>query len=279
MILLINRWIPLFLILPLILVLACTPVPKHSTELEPRLVDATNIRSILIQVDYGEVKILESDDSFVRVNGQVSFADELDYQVDTAGSQISIVLFAHRDNPSRNPLDVVIQVPKQMQVKVETDKAFVWVQEYQGDVEVDSASGNVTVVQMTGAATLHSNRGNISVRDSLGHFSVVGNYGALTVQNASGEISVSTIMGNILFDGSIKSGDITRLETDHGSVSAHLSADSALGIQIRSTSGDVVCMLPDVISSARTCDGEINSGGGALSIRTVSGAVTVQLIP
>lgn len=279
MILLINRWISLFLMLPLILVFACTPIPERYSELEPLVIDAMNMQSILVQVDYGDVKILESDDFFVRVNGRVLFADELDYQVDAVGPQISIVLFARRDNPSGNPLEVVVQVPKRMQVKIETDKASVWVQDYQGDVEVDSTSGSVTIMQMTGTATLHSNRGNITVRDSSGHFSIVGNYGILTVQNTRGDISASTIMGDILFNGLIKSGDITRLETDHGAVSAQLSADSALAVRVRSTSGDVVCVFPGVSSTTRTCDGTMNSGGGNLFIRTVSGVVSLQLIP
>jgi DUF4097 and DUF4098 domain-containing protein YvlB len=130
-----------------------------------------------------------------------------------------------------------------------------------------------------GNLVLRSNRGNITMRESSGTISVVGNYGALNVHDVHGETAMSTIMGNVLFDGLIQAGDVVRLETDHGAVSVNLNQDSAASLQVRSTSGDVACMLPDVVSSTRTCDGEIGSGGGELSIRTVSGAVTLQLIP
>ena len=108
---------------------------------------------------------------------------------------------------------------------------------------------------------------------------MVGNYGLLALENARGNIGVSTIMGTIVFDGLIQADDILRLETDHGPISVNLNRSSDLTLKVRSTSGDVACMLPDVISSARTCEGTVNSGGGVLNIRTVSGTVTVQSIP
>jgi hypothetical protein len=254
-------------------------VPKQYTELESHILDAADTQSILIQVDHGEVILMESEDGHVEVGGQVLFADELEYQVSSVEGQILIKAHVHRANLPDMPLRVEVRVPKDMSVKIETDGASVFVSNYQGDLEAASTSGNITIEQMTGRMTLRSNRGNIIVRESSGIISIVGNYGALNVQNVHGETAVSTIMGNVVFDGLIQAGDVVRLETDHGSVSVNLSRDSALSLQVRSTSGDVTCMLPDISSSTRSCDGKIGSGDGALKIRTVSGAVTMQLMP
>jgi DUF4097 and DUF4098 domain-containing protein YvlB len=247
--------------------------------LETRVVDVTAAQSILIQVDYGEVAILESEDSHVSVQGQVLFADELEYQVDSTEKQIKIQAFAQRDSSFKVPLHLVIRLPQQMQVKVETQDAAVLVHGYQGDVEVASTSGDITLEQVTGEMTLRSNRGNIRVQESSGVVSVVGNYGGLTARNVHGDISASTIMGSVVFDGLIGMGDTVRLETDHGAVSVNLSADSDLTLRVSSTSGDVTCLLPDMIFSTRTCNGAMHSGEGSLSIRTVSGAVTLRLLP
>jgi hypothetical protein len=274
-----NRLPALFLMLLGCVVSACAPNPEQYTELESRTVDAVGVQSVLIQVDYGEVIILGSEDSRVTVDGLVLFVDELEYVIDSMEAQILIKAFAHKDNPSRVPLKVIIQLPQPMQVKVETEAASVLSQDFQGDLEVASTSGDITVERLKGGITLRSNRGDITVRESSGDVSVVGNYGALTIQNVRGETAVSTIMGNVLFDGLIQIGDSVRLETDHGAVSVHLKDDSALGVQVRSTSGDVACILPGLASTTRTCDGDLHSGGGSLSIRTVSGGVTLQLIP
>jgi DUF4097 and DUF4098 domain-containing protein YvlB len=274
-----NRSIALLLILLTFLVSACVPAPEKYTDLESRIVDLTDAQSILIQVDHGEVILLASDDSHVSIDGQVLFVDELEYQVDSTEKQISVKIFSHRDDLSRVPLKIIMRLPRNRQVKVETDNASTLMQGYQGDVEIASTSGDIKLEQTTGKLTLRSNRGNVTVQDSSGVVSVVGNYGFLTLQNMSGEIAASTIMGNIAFSSLIQHGDAVRLETDHGAVSVNLSADSALTLKTRSTSGDVTCLLPGVTSSTRTCDGEMHSGGGSLSIRTVSGAVTLQLIP
>lgn len=273
-----NRSIPTLLILAYV-ISACATRPEQSTELEARVVDPMEARSILIQVDHGEVVILESGDSRVRVEGQVLFEDELEYTVSSTQKQISIKVFAHRNSSSKVPLHVVIKLPKQMQVKVETQSASVSVRDYAGEMEIASTSGNLTTEHVDGKLTLRSNRGNIAVLQSSGFISVVGNYGGLKMQNVHGETAVSTIMGNVVLEGLIEAGDTIRLETDHGGVSVNLSADSAMTLHVSSTSGDVTCMLPDVVSSTRSCDGKIHSGDGSLSVRTVSGAVTLQLIP
>jgi len=274
-----TRLIPLQLVLLACFASACVSTPGQYTNLESRVVDVTDVHSILIQVDHGEVTLLASDDSHISIDGQILFVDELEYQVDATEKQISVKIFSHRDNLSRVPLKTVIRLPKNKHVKVETDNASVLIQGYQGDVEIASTSGDIKLEQTTGKLTLRSNRGNITVQDSSGVVSVVGNYGLLTLQSMSGEIGASTIMGNIVFSGLIQQGDAVRLETDHGAVSVNLSAESDLTLKTRSTSGDVTCLLPGVTSSTRTCDGEMRSGGGSLSIRTVSGAATLQLIP
>jgi len=255
------------------------PAPAKYTDLESGVLDVEDSQSILIQVDHGEVIVLGTEEQQAQVKGQVLFADELEYEVRSTEKQISIKAFTHRKGFSDTPLRLEVRVPKQIQVKIETDSASVSVQDYEGVLEVDSTSGIITIKRMAGKITLYSNRGNITVRESSGDISIVGNYGALNVQNVYGETAVSTIMGHVVFNGLIQTGDTVRLETDHGSVSVNLSPDSALSLRVRSTSGDVACVLPDINSSTRTCDGEIRSGGGILSIRTVSGAVTLQMIP
>ena len=274
-----NRLSTLILILFVWFIPACMPAPAKYTDLESGVLDVEDSQSILIQVDHGEVIVLGTEEQQAQVKGRVLFADELEYQVRSTEKQISIKAFTHRKGFSDIPLRLEVRVPKQMQVKVETDSASVSVQDYEGVLEVASISGIITIKRMAGKITLYSNRGNITVRESSGDISIVGNYGALNVQNVYGETAVSTIMGHVVFNGLIQTGDTVRLETDHGSVSVNLSPDSALSLRVRSTSGDVACVLPDINSSTRTCDGEIRSGGGILSIRTVSGAVTLQMIP
>lgn len=260
------------------LLAACSTEPPSYSIQEPRVLTAAG-KSISIQVDDGNITLLSSQDDQLRIEGEVLFEKDLEYSIDSSEKEIQIKLISHHTNSRDVPLRVTIHLPSQVDVKVETDHASVTARGIQGNIEVASTSGNITFEQMVGKLTLRSNRGTITVRESSGEISVVGNYGALTLQDIRGEAGASTIMGNIAFSGSIQDDDQIRLEADHGSITVHLAGNSTLGIQIRSTSGDVACMLAGVTSTARTCDGEIGSGRGSLSVRTVSGSIILQSIP
>lgn len=262
----------------MILTDACAMTPEQYTELETRVIDPGNARLLILQVDNGDVTLSMSENQFLELEGQVLLPEELNYQVSTTEEQITVQVFS-KDNSSKTPLHLIVRVPPQLQLKIETDRASVMIKDFNGELEVASISGNITAEQVTGILIMRSNRGNITVRESAGEINVVGNYGALTLQDTTGETAASTIMGNILYEGLIQADDNVRLETDHGAVSVNLSADSALTFQIRSATGDLACMIPRTDSTTRTCNGMIALGGGALSVRTVSGAVTLQLLP
>lgn len=274
-----NRLLISILTLLLCLVSACRPVPEQYMDLESHIVKTAASQTVLIQVNHGEVIILESDGQNLRVGGQVLFADGMDYQVSSAENQILVKANVSRVNSVGSPLRIEVHVPKNMDVKVETESASIFVTKYHGVLEVASTSGNISIEEVIGRLTLRSNRGNIMVSKSSGIISVVGNYGALTVQDVNGKTGISTIMGKVVFDGMVQDGDFIHIETDHGSVSVNLKRDSALSFEAHTTSGEMVCLLPYLSSTTRTCDGKIGVGNGGLKIRTVSGPVTMQLLP
>lgn len=272
----ISLWIWLVLLAGLIP--ACSAEPRTYSALETHTLENIHM-PIAIQMDNGQLTFSPSQDSRLTITGDVLFEKDLEYQVVSNEKEILIKLLSHHANSSQPPLRVTIDLPPQLQAKIETDRASVSAKGLQGDFEIESTSGNITLEQMTGELTVRSNRGDISVHESSGDISVVGNYGALTLQDVSGDVGVSTIMGKITYSGSIEADDQIRLEADHGSVSVNLKDDSALSFQIRSTSGDVTCLLAGTESTTRTCDGEIGSNGGSLFVRTVSGAITLRSIP
>lgn len=258
---------------------ACASTPDNYSELEIHNIDAGGARSVIVEVDHGEVKLLRSEDLQIHIEGQVLYPDALEYGVTATPGQVFINAFTHRPRSAKTPLLLIVRVPVDFQVKIKTETANIIGQGFTGDVEVDSTAGDITLQGLSGRMILNSNRGNITVRESSGIMSIVGNYGALTAQHVRGETAMSTIMGNITFDGSIAGGDSVRLEADHGSVFVYLGEDSTLKLQVKTTSGDVACMLPDIESTTRTCEGQLQSGDGSLAIRTVSGAVILQSIP
>jgi DUF4097 and DUF4098 domain-containing protein YvlB len=236
-------------------------------------------QALLIQLKSGEVVVRGGADGQVRVEGQTVSPDQTKIRVETIGESIRITGEDAGRQSSSAALYIEVSVPDDVPLKIETDSAAIAVRDYRGRLDAESVSGDISIENGSGEIMAHSNRGDVRVQNSTGTMSVVGNYGLLTVEGSRGDIGVSTIMGTIDFNGSIQPADSIRLETDHGPVAVKLSPDSALSYEVTSNSGEVACMLPDVTATLRTCKGDLNDDGGALTIRTVSGAVTLQLIP
>jgi len=267
-----------FTILLSIIFSACA-AGNSPVQLPSHIVQVTEGQSILIHLNEGDVVVLGSKDRQVRVDGQTLFPYQTDYKVSSSKDQIQIIANYAGSRSANTSIRLEVSVPNHVKLKVESEFASITIRDYEGELEAISVSGDILVEDVDGVIIARSNRGDVKVRDSKGRISVVGNYGPLTLENIHGDTGVSTIMGTITFNGLILAGDAVRLETDHGPVAVNLNSDSALDLQVRSNSGDVTCLLPGIASSIRTCEGEFNSGDGALAIRTVSGAVTLQLIP
>jgi DUF4097 and DUF4098 domain-containing protein YvlB len=247
--------------------------------LPARTVPVTEGQSIFIQLDEGEITIQAGEAGQVRVEGQTVSPDKTEFSVETVDGQVRITVTYTGKPSSGAPVHLEVSIPEGIPLRIASDSASITVRNFSGALEAESVSGDILVEDASGEIVLRSNRGDVEVRKSSGTISVVGNYGSLTLEGSSGDIGMSTIMGTITFNGSINTDDAVRLETDHGPVAVNLSPDSALMLQVTSNSGNVACMLPDVAASLRTCGGVLNAGGGSLNIRTVSGAVTLQLIP
>ncbi len=248
-------------------------------QLTPHALQIAQGQVLLIRLNEGEVQVGGSEDEQIQVNSQAFLPEKVIYEVVETKDQIQITVHYDGRKSSEIPILLQLSVPNHVKVKIETEYASIVVQDYEGDLEAVSVAGDISIQNVNGSIAARSNRGDVTVKRSVGKISVVGNYGLLSFEDVSGNTGVSTIMGTVIFSGPIKADDIVHLETDHGPVRVNFSSDSAFSVQVRSTSGDVTCVLPGINSSLRACDGVFGSIGGTLNVRTVSGAVNLQVTP
>ena len=117
------------------------------------------------------------------------------------------------------------------------------------------------------------------MKNANGQLRVLGEHGILNLENVSGTIGSSTIMGTIRYSGRPMVGDKIHSEVDHGPVEISLPFDSNLVVEISSISGELACMVPSLSSTRQNCLGTIGAGGASMTVRTVSGNVTLQVNP
>jgi DUF4097 and DUF4098 domain-containing protein YvlB len=218
----------------------------------------------------------------VDFTGQLADPDRTDYQVQTTSEQIQIQLEYHRPlfsgfvDPA---VQLEVRVPQEVPVRVETFDAPVILRDLRGEVEVHSTSGDILAENLSGEILLRSARGDVRAVNCSGIVQVLGEHGILALEDVRGEVGASTIMGTIRYTGAPGSGDEVNLETDHGPVQIELGKDSGLDISMTTTSGEIDCSLPGLTFSSRSCSGILGNGAGSLTVRTVSGEVTLRLAP
>lgn len=233
---------------------------------------------VQVQIADGDVVITRGEGGILRVQAAAAFPAQTEYRVEQAGDQV-LITAGTLARFGKTSVHLLVEVPPGVAVRVEAETASVTVIGLQGDVEASSVSGDILVEGVEGEIAARSNRGDVRVLDSRGRISVAGNYGLLLLEGLQGDIGAATIMGTIRFNGLVRSGDTVRLETDHGPVEAGLAPGSDFAFEVHSTSGELACMLPGAGFSGRACSGVAGYGAGSLTIRTVSGAVTLRLLP
>jgi hypothetical protein len=128
---------------------------------------------------------------------------------------------------------------------------------------VATVNGSIRVRGVEGSGRLRSVNGNVEVFDSVGRF------------------SARTTNGNLHLElQQLPDGDPMAIETVNGSVLLAVPPNAGATLNVHTMNGDFRSEVP-VISqgsfSTRAFHGQIGSGGGEISIRTVNGRIRVVL--
>jgi len=261
---------------------SCSSQHLPSTILVPEDFSLSKSQSIMIDVNSGMLNITQATNQQVGISGTISNSQVVAFKSTLEADGLHIVSkytgnsFLQGTVP---PIQINLQVPAGISIKVNTFDSNVDIHDYSGAADITSVAGALSANHVNGRLTLFSNRGNVTVEKSNGELNLLGNYGLLSVLDSHGTVSASTIIGTIRFLGMVEAGDDVNLETDHASIEIQLGQDSDALVQITSTSGVVVCTMAGVLYEGEGCTGTLQGGQGKLRVRTVSGNITLQPLP
>lgn len=147
----------------------------------------------------------------------------------------AMFLRSSRFKPTEAKVDLLIRVPRRLNVSVDDGSGPIHAGGFYGDLEIDDGSGSITVRGITGRVrigdtsgplTLEVIRGNVNVKDGSGSIYINLVLGDVGVVDASGSITIQDVQGHVkVWDGSgsIDIHDITKsvsiLESDSGEIS------------------------------------------------------------
>lgn len=237
---------------------------------------------VFVNISGGTVHITFGDFNELLISGEVNEQafDQLVVFQNHDRLEVQFKIDKRLGKPSDpNPIRLTFQVPQETFVQFDSFNAALYVTGAGKGLDVTSMSGDVYLNQFTGKAVIKANRGDVRVEDSQGAIDVFANYGLIEFLNVNGKTNAVNILGKILFSGRTIAADNIRLETDHGSVRVEAHQDSNLSLDLQTTSGEVVCLVPDVIRTPRSCRGTLGNGDAELFVKTVSGKVYFQINP
>ena len=144
-------------------------------------------------------------------------------------------LRSSRFKPTEAKVDLLVRVPRKMNVSIDDGSGPIHASGFYGDFEIDDGSGSITIRGITGSVRVGDAsgpmkmeviRGNVDVKDGPGSIDVKLVIGDVSVVDATGSITIQDIEGHVKVSdgsGSIDIHDISKsvsiLESDSGEIS------------------------------------------------------------
>ena len=249
----------------------------------------------------GSVTITGWDKNEVKVTGTLG-DDTEGLSTSGEGSHIEIEVEIPDRQRGRGRRDyestLVISVPADSRLDVETVSAGIKVSDVTGKLDLESVSGSVRVTGSPSAADVETVSGGITISGSQtrvtaesvsGNIDLDGVAERVDVATVSGRIEVEagqidrgdfeTVSGNITFQGSLSSGASLDLECHSGNVDLLIPADTSASFEVSSFSGEIRNDFgPEAKRTSKYAPGkwlEFSTGSGSAdaSIETFSGNV------
>ena len=195
-------------------------------------------------------------------------------------------------------VDVEIQMPGKGNVEVKSASGDITVMDTGGSLRIDGASGDIRSKGLNGPVEISSASGDIFVEDATTP--------SLTIENKAGDVILKQIRGNL--NAKTSAGDVSlddfsgktvSIESVSGDIRVDLAEPVSGAVNLRTVSGDskvtmdggdcrvslstlrgaVACDLPlyDENRTAQRVTGKVGDGSGTLDVSAVTGNVSVRL--
>lgn len=231
-------------------------------------VDVGKRASISIENIAGSIRVVGSSGSTVEISGTLG-DDVEELLVEQRGNRLNISVELPKGNHMRNldaDADLVIHVPFDSELEVETISATIEVSDVRGEMSLESISGSIDVEGALSSVELSTISGEINVADGSslqeGSFeSISGNIECAADLGDNGEFDFETVSGNITVFAPRGFSAEWDVETFSGAIAnvfgpeAERTSQYAPGKELNFTTG---------------------GGGASVSIESLSGRVEIR---
>ena len=224
-------------------------------------------------------------------------------EMSQVGNRIEVRARGSRSSRSSSAVDIIVTAPPGTPVLARSVSGHVALTGIEGDVRLETVSGNVDVVRAANVTLAKTVSGDVVLRDSgssatltLGTVS-----GSVTATNvrargleatsvsggvrlegiAAQQVLAKSVSGDLEFAGTLASGGRFELVSHSGDVRLRLPAAASFDLQADTFSGRLTSDFPVTLRSTRTSRssrairGVSGDGAAQLVLRSFSGSVTI----
>ena len=275
--------------------LAATPIDE-TRPLDARgEVEVSNLK--------GSIEVRTWDRDEVRITGSLGEGVER-LEIDDGGRKLSVRVRYPRNSRNTEPTALVLEIPRQASLDVDSVAASIDVQGVAGDeLEIDSVSGTVVAVgaprkasveSVSGDQRLNLNSRDVDVESVSGRITLRGRItGSIEAETVSGNIDldtrgerlrkleVNTVSGDASVRTGIADGGRFSFESVSGDVRLALPRDASTRVEAKTFSGDIDAPDASVVRKrygpGASMEHRYGGGSGSIEVETFSGDVRLQL--
>lgn len=255
------------------LLLLCVSAPLVAQEWT-KTFEVNGPLTLHVTGDDAEVRIRSCECKQVRarVTWQGYKAERVKITPEQSGDHISLDVRTHMAHlnfgisfgPMARWLTIEMTVPKELALEVETKD---------GRVDASDLKGRLRFKTGDGGIELSGIDGTLEARSGDGHVRVSGRFDDLHVQTSDGPVQIEAIKGSVV-------NGAWGIQTGDGSVRLRLSRDIHATFSAKTGDGEIHSDFPITVTGdlakRHHLEGEINGGGGMVTIRTGDGSVFVE---
>jgi len=277
---------------------AAALIPQTDT-----IVDVQGATRLALESFRGEVVVRTWDRDQIQI--EADHPSSRFVEVDHHGSTVSIEVEADRGMGLSGSVDFRLTVPVGMDLSIEGMAVEVDIQGTEGEVDVSTIHGNITLVGGRGAITVESVNGEVVVEGAQGEIEVTGIAGGITMRDCegdivasavggsltlqgirSGDVEVGTVGGSLRFEGEIQDGGIYTFGTHVGQIWLYLPSDMNARVEAITLAGDIEVDFPGAPSEASRGEGipglrekelefEVGDGGARIEVESFAGTIHI----
>ena len=235
----------------------------------------------------GRIRVRAGEPGSIRVRARLKKPRGIKYSAEQEGDLVTVEAKSDQQSEGFPPgfsrqnsgANIEVTVPVTTSVDLANSNGPVELQGTESGGAIQTKNGPIRVETFKGNLNATTQNAPIAVKTLSGSAELSTSNGRVSLEDAHGRFDARTTNGSIKFQGSIASGNGSRLSTTNGNIKVALDAEPSLNLTAATVNGRVRCEVPGFVAAVekrQKIEGTMGAGEAELIAETKNGSIVVQ---